>query len=408
VILKEWQAEHNKPLEPVKTRSEKARVSEIISCPFCEAPHKYIYFNDGQKRSQLKCKVCGNTFQLHKRHKENRKNSTYYCPHCGYALYKWKQKEKITVYKCGNKKCPCKQRNLSKLNSSERMIQQMTPNLFTINYIYREYHYTPEDIQHSQPLKTKGNLFKIHNSEHTLGLILSLYVSYALSARKTALMLRQMFQLDVSHQTVLNYAKAAAYYCHQFNMAHKGNVDDILAGDETYIKIRGKHNYVWFIISTENKVIVAYHLSDNRGVQPAIAAMKEGVRTAEEKQTITLVTDGNPSYPAGLHFLNPGRETPIKHIKVIGLENCDDESEENRTFKQIVERLNRTYKQHVRPSAGFNSENGAMALTTLFVTHYNFLRPHSKLKYKTPVQIPELKDIATIQGRWINILKMAM
>lgn len=381
---------------------------EIISCPFCEAPHPYIYFNDGKKRSQLKCKVCGNTFQIHRRHKENRKNSTYYCPHCWYALYKWKQKKKVTIYKCGNKKCSCKQRNLAKLNPYERAMQKMIPTHFTINYIYREYHYTSEDIQHSQPLKTKNNLFKLHNSENILGLILSLYVSFALSARKTALMLRLMFQIEVSHQTVLNYARAAAYHCHQFNVTHKSPVDDILAGDETYIKIKGKNNYVWFIISTDNKAIMAYHLSDNRETLSAIAAMREGVRTAQEEQEITLVTDGNPSYPAGLHFLNADRTVKIKHIKVIGLENRDDESKENRAFKQIIERLNRTYKHHVKPAAGFNSENGAVALTTLFVTHYNFLRPHSTLKYKTPIKIPELEHIKTIQAKWIHILKMAI
>jgi len=33
----------------------------------------------------------------------------------------------------------------------------------------------------------------------------------------------------------------------------------------------------------------------------------------------------------------------------------------------------------------------------LFVTHYIFLRPHMSLKYKTPVELPELEDIDTIQ-----------
>jgi putative transposase len=131
------------------------------------------------------------------------------------------------------------------------------------------------------------------------------------------------------------------------------------------------------------------------------------VRTAKTDQDITLITDGNPSYSAALHFLNQKRKNKIKHIKVIGLENLDEDSAEYREFKQIIERLNRTYKQHVRPSAGFNSDNGAIALTTLFVTHYNFLRPHSALDFKAPVRIPELDRIDTIQARWVNILKMA-
>jgi len=39
----------------------------------------------------------------------------------------------------------------------------------------------------------------------------------------------------------------AAPYCHRFNLANKGELDDIQAGDETYIKVKGEHNYVFFL-----------------------------------------------------------------------------------------------------------------------------------------------------------------
>jgi transposase-like protein len=207
----------------------------------------------------------------------------------------------------------------------------------------------------------------------------------------------------------LNYASAAAFYCHSFNLKHKGHSDSISAGDETYIKVMGKHHYVFFFISSKSLKITAYHVADNRGVQPAVAAMNEAIRTAEPGQNIILITDGNPSYPAGIHFINSqsNNNPDIQHHKVIGLQNLDKESEEFRPFKQLIERLNRTYKYHVKPSHGFNVVNGAVALTTLFVTHYNFLRPHMSLNYKTPIQLPELQDISTIQGKWAKILSLA-
>ena len=55
-----------------------------------------------------------------------------------------------------------------------------------------------------------------------------------------------------------------------------------------------------------------------------------------------------------------------------------------------------------------NCVNGALALITLFVTHYNFLRPHMSLNYQTPVAFPELQGIATIQGKWTKILSLAV
>ena len=136
--------------------------------------------------------------------------------------------------------------------------------------------------------------------------------------------------------------------------------------------------------------------------------MREAIRTAYPDQEITLISDGNPSYPSGIHFLNSvSDEAPVMHKKVIGLQNLDTESEEWRPMKQLIERLNRTFKYHVRPAAGFNSTNGAVALTTLFVTHYNFLRPHMSLDYKPPIHLQELQAISTIQGRWMRILSLA-
>lgn len=287
------------------------------------------------------------------------------------------------------------------------MMQKLTPTHFKLSYQYREYHFTQEQLMHSKPQPSRVNLFKIHLPESTLGLILSYHISFGLSASKTSVILNEVHKISVSAQTIRNYAQAAAVYCHDFNLKHKGPVDSILSGDETYIKVKGKHHYVWFFISTGKRSIVAYHVSDNRGAQPAIVAMNEAVRTADPDQGLTLITDGNPSYPSGLLYINENRENRIGHIKVIGLENLDEESTEYRNFKQLIERLNRTYKQHSRPLAGFSSFNGAVTLTTLFVTHYNFLRSHQSLNYKKPVEIEELEGIDTIQNKWIKILSMA-
>lgn len=134
--------------------------------------------------------------------------------------------------------------------------------------------------------------------------------------------------------------------------------------------------------------------------------MNEAIRTSKPEQEVTLVTDGNPFYPAGIHFINQSRDSKLTHKKVVGLQNMDSKSEEFRPFKQLIERLNRTYKFHTKAACGFKNKNGAVSLTTLFVTHYNFLRPHSTLNYQLPVQIEALKNIDTLQGKWAKVLSM--
>lgn len=404
-ILIEYESRHGKPLKPVNVRDKKNRAPELATCPHCRAPHEYIYFNDGKKRSQLKCKVCSNTFQLHKRFHNKVK---YFCPYCLKALFVWKQRPKVTIYKCHNHKCSHRKSKLDRLNKNEKKIRKERSSQFKINYQYRDYHYSIGELKVAEPEKPKVDLRRIHNDMNVFALILSLHISYAVTARKTAHMLRNIWGVRVSYQTVLNYVQAAAYYCHKFNLKHKGHIDRINAGDETYVKIKGVWHYVWLFICSSSRKICAYHISDNRGAKPAIATMLETVRTAKENQDVTLVTDGNPAYQAGLHFINSQKNDLNLTLKnVIGLQNMDDVSEKFRPYKQMIERLNRTYKYHVQAQNGFGSINGAVAKMVLFVTHYNFLRPHKSLKYKTPVDLPDLACIDSIQGKWARIISLA-
>ncbi|MDN3515941.1 MAG: hypothetical protein NG747_16310, partial [Candidatus Brocadia sp.] len=88
LLLAEYQATHGKPLKTVRHYSDVLRVPELTVCPLCNAPHAYLYYNDGKKRTQLKCKVCGHLFQLGKRF---RKNLSYlFCPYCHCVLFTWK------------------------------------------------------------------------------------------------------------------------------------------------------------------------------------------------------------------------------------------------------------------------------------------------------------------------------
>jgi putative transposase len=152
-----------------------------------------------------------------------------------------------------------------------------------------------------------------------------------------------------------------------------------------------------------------YLMLERRETLQALTALTEAIRTVKPDQKITIVTDGLSSYIEAIQILNKDRQqNKIKHIRVIGLENRDDISEEYRHFKQMIERLNRTFKLHSKPAAGFNSFSGAMALITLFVTHYNFLRSYTSLGYKTPIHIEEFDRLKTIQAKWVWLISMVL
>jgi transposase-like protein len=405
-LLEEYKSLHNHPLKPIKVKNPQNAVPKDSICHTCKAPHQYLYFNDGKKRLQLKCKICGSLSPVNLRHRFKPK---HFCPYCESPLFVYKTRTEFTIFKCQNKNCSFYLKNKQNLNYGEKLLFLVKPFEFKLHYQFREYHFSTEQLIHSSP-EPKSSITNIRNSLHTLSLVLTFHITFGISARKTAYMLREVFELPLSYQSVLNYCEMAAYHCHKFNLKFKGDIDDILAGDETYIKISGKHNYCTFFISSENLKITAYHIDNSRDTLPAAIAVSEAIRTAEPNQEITLVTDGNPSYQEAVHFLNQSRDPDSKiNLKnVIGLLNLDTVSEEFRPFKQLIERLNRTYKFHVRSANGFTSNNGAVSLTTLFVTFYNFLRPHMSLDYQSPIQLDFLRGINTIQNRWAAIIQHAI
>ncbi len=97
-----------------------------------------------------------------------------------------------------------------------------------------------------------------------------------------------------------------------------------------------------------------------------------------------------------------------KVTQVIGLTNDDPVSKELRTAKQIIERLNRTFKYSYAVKNGFNSLEGVNDFMCLFTTYFNFLRNHKSLGYKPPVELDCLKKTHNMPNKWNILLDEAM
>ena len=78
-----------------------------------------------------------------------------------------------------------------------------------------------------------------------------------------------------------------------------------------------------------------------------------------------------------------------------------------RPYKQMIERLNRTFKSFYRDSTGYPSLKSAESNVVLFVAYYNFIRSHSALNNKPPVEDKHLKHIDNQIDKWCVLLEMA-
>jgi transposase-like protein len=412
-LQQQHKQQFGKTISIVRRRTGSSTPPQKCRCQHCNAPVRYLYLNNGTLGSQVLCKICGKTSPTDRKRRISK--ARYWCPHCSNALFRWKEDGICTAYKCPNDHCPVYQHNLAELTAEERRMRAAgNTSQFKLRYLFREYHFASQDLCVARPENAPVDLNRIHNNLHIVGLCLTFSISFGLSARMTRQALKRIFGILISHQTVINYINAAAGYLCDFVDANCLPPSGTCAADETYIKVKGTTHYTWFIISRSRRAICGYNVSNTRDTAPALALLNNcyGPPQSPKCESGDLVTDGLPSYDSAVVAYNvkarqnSGHSLLTKHT-VIGLKNLDPESETYRVFKQLVERLNRTYKFHTRPRAGFKNFNGVIALTTLFVAFYNFMRPHGALKGNTPITLDCLRHQTLYPRMWVTLLRRA-
>lgn len=403
-LLTDYEQKHGKPLKPIRRHKNTiVKVPENITCPRCDAPSHYLYANNG-KQGQYECKICECLFS-----QKNRflKEAIIKCPHCLKTLERIKERKDFYVYKCKNNDCAYYQQKLNQMTKEEKNRFRLDPQAFKVRYIFREFDLDFDPISKESPLKPKVDLSRIYASPHTLSLILTYYVNYGLSARKTAALMYDIHQVKITGQTVLNYANSVALLTKPFIDYYPYELSDSFCGDETYIRVQGKWNYLFFFFDAVKKVILSYHVSPNRDTPSAIKAIGDVLMKLKKiPKDLMFVVDGNPIYILAQHYFAQ-QDIHFDVHKVIGLTNDDPVSEENRPLKQIIERLNRTFKGNYRATTGFGSQAGSVSYVTLFTAYFNFLRPHASLEYQVPVVISELEKQPHMPARWTKLLELA-
>lgn len=395
-LLTDYELEHGKPLKTVQRRNGKS-ISVDTICPVCGAPHHYIYDNNGGK-GQFQCKVCGQTFITGKHATKPLKLK---CPYCGHALSPKKHRSFFIVHKCVNDSCSYYLKNLKSVDSE--VLKNNEKYKHKLRYIYREFtvDFFAMDLN-SLPKNASSLKFNKHNA-HIMSLCLTLHVNLGLSLRKTSQALEDLYNIKVSHTMVANYCKTAAVVIKPLVDNYNYKKSDTFVADETYIKVKGVKGYIWFIMDAVSRSIIGYQVSDNRSVGPCILAMRMAfgnIKSLSEK--FKFIADGYSAYPLAAQQFSLKGENPLTFdiTQVIGLTNDDEVSKEFRPFKQMIERLNRTFKETYRCTCGYDNFDGANYSVSLWVAYYNFLRKHSYFNFSVLNYIEMLDSADNMPGKW--------
>jgi len=390
-----------KGIKPIHRRGPNRPLADTV-CPHCGASHLYIYNNNGSK-GQFKCKVCGSTFFPF----VPSKDTDPYCPFCGHKLLLYKQRKSFDVYRCYNQSCDYRKQKMQSMGKAQRKLYESSPHLFKLRYAYRKFHIGFLPLSKDSPVLPPFGLDKIKASPHVLGLVLTYHVNYSLSLRKTAAIMHDVHNVKISHQTIANYVNSVAPIVKPLVDHHPYELSGSHCGDETYIKIGGIWHYIFFFFDAAKKIITSYRVQANRDYVSAVYAINDVlVKLGEIPDKLNLITDGNPIYLLAKHFF-AGHGINFDVTQVIGLTNQDPVSKEYRPLKQIIERLNRTFKGNYKHTNGYGSGMGAVAAVTMFVAYFNFLRPHSKLEGNVPVVLPGLDSSPNMPAKWLKLIDLS-
>jgi putative transposase len=214
-----------------------------------------------------------------------------------------------------------------------------------------------------------------------------------LSLRQVAEHLWACYRIKITHATINNWIKRYVELVSQYVDNLTANTSGRWHADETLIRVKGRHMYLWALLDHETRLLLASLLSQGRGSEEARALIRKGL-AASKNPPEELVTDGNPSYSVAIeHEQKPGGN-PIIHIQgplIKGLNNR-------------MERAIGTIKQRTKTMSRFSSEDGASNFAQGFSVYYNFIKPHRTLKGKVPAQVAGL---SSGKSSWLELIEEA-
>lgn len=401
-LIQYYEWKYNKKIKPVNRRNGKS-IPDDTFCPVCCAPHHYLFDNNGGK-GQYKCSICSKTFSSGK---NTKKPLVLRCPYCNHSLSPKKNRKFFIVHKCTNKNCTYYLNNLKLINKNT--LGNNEKSKYKLHYIYREFTIDFFAMDLNSLPKNASSLKFTKNSSHIMGLCLTYHVNLGLSLRKTSQALKDLYGINVSHTMIANYCKTAASVIKPFVDNYNYPKSDTFTADETYIKVSGAKGYIWFIMDAVSRSIIGYRVSDNRSVGPCILAMRmafNGISNISDN--FKFIADGYSAYPLSAQQFSLLDKNPLSFeiTRVIGLSNDDAVSAEFRPYKQMIERLNRTFKSTYRCTCGYDNFEGANYSVSLWVAYYNFLRPHSSKNFNILNKVDSIENAGLMPNKWIILLHL--
>ena len=162
----------------------------------------------------------------------------------------------------------------------------------------------------------KTDFKRMHYPLHIIITALSIFYLGKNSFRNIALILRVVNDVKVSHTTISNWCKKFAPLFNNLSLKLMPmlNFDsDEWHTDETVVKISGKKYYIWFVIDSETRFVLGFHLSPYRDSNQAFTLFN----SVKDLGTVnSIVSDRYSAYKVPVKSVLDDKASPVKLSRV--------------------------------------------------------------------------------------------
>ena len=152
---------------------------------------------------------------------------------------------------------------------------------------------------------------------------------------------------------------------------HKAKTGGHWVADEMQVDVGGQKMWLWNVMDSETRYILASHLTPRRDAQAARVVFRKAVAAAD-KPPKTITTDKLRSYIRPIKDLMPEAE----HMQSEGLAADINNN--------LSERLQGTFRSRTKTLRGLDSRKTGQRYLDGWVLTYNLFRGHESLRNKTP------------------------
>ena len=175
-------------------------------------------------------------------------------------------------------------------------------------------------------------------------------------------------------------------------------LSEMWIADETVVDIWGEHYWLWDIIDTETRFLIASHLSRDRTMKDALKLFYMAkLRSATRPKVI--ITDKLRQYNRAFNkvFYSNIPQRRAYHLQSEGFASP--------TNINLIERFHGTIKQRTKIMRDLKNKQSARVILDGYITHYNFLMEHDYLKGKTPATVSGIGDNI---GNWGDLIELSL